>query len=153
MDKKQLAEAYEDLRAQKEDLEEQLKKVKEQLTEAEEAITDYMIEEDEPQFIVGQYSYSLKNETKYNFLGAEKLLEKGLDKFEVLRENGFDFLIKETVDPRTLSSTMKEVAASDEGIPDEVMEILSAFDVQGVSRRKASRKQLETLAKAKEARA
>ena len=153
MDKKALAERYEDLRAKKEQMEEDLKAVKAELAEAEEAMTDYMIEEDEPSFIVGQYAYSLKNETKYNFIGMEKLMEKGLDKFEVLRENGFDFLIKETVDPRTLSSTMKEVAATEEGIPEEVLEILSAFEVQGITRRKASAKALANLAKAKEARA
>ena len=70
--------------------------------------------------------------------GADKLAAAGLDKFAVLRENGFDFLIKETVDPRTLNSTMKEQANTEEGIPDEVMEILSTFDVIGINRRKAT---------------
>lgn len=129
---------YEEHRTLKAELEDQVKANNAALAELEEQIADYMIEEDTPQIAVGGYSYSLKQETKYNFKGADKLAAAGLDKFDVLRENGFDFLIKETVDPRTLNSTMKEQANTEEGIPDEVMEILSTFDVIGINRRKAT---------------
>lgn len=129
---------YEEHRTLKAELEDQVKANNAALAELEEQIADYMIEEDTPQIAVGGYSYSLKQETKYNFKGADKLAAAGLDKFDVLRENGFDFLIKETVDPRTLNSTMKEQASTEEGIPDEVMEILSTFDVIGINRRKAT---------------
>ena len=129
---------YEEHRTLKAELEDQVKANNVALAELEEQIADYMIEEDTPQIAVGGYSYSLKQETKYNFKGADKLAAAGLDKFDVLRENGFDFLIKETVDPRTLNSTMKEQAGTEEGIPDEVMEILSTFDVIGINRRKAT---------------
>ena len=129
---------YEEHRTLKAELEDQVKANNAALAELEEQIADYMIEEDTPQIAVGGYSYSLKQETKYNFKGADKLAAAGLDKFDVLRENGFDFLIKETVDPRTLNSTMKEQAGTEEGIPDEVMEILSTFDVIGINRRKAT---------------
>lgn len=129
---------YEEHRTLKAELEDQVKANNAALVELEEQIADYMIEEDTPQIAVGGYSYSLKQETKYNFKGADKLAAAGLDKFDVLRENGFDFLIKETVDPRTLNSTMKEQAGTEEGIPDEVMEILSTFDVIGINRRKAT---------------
>ena len=129
---------YEEHRTLKAELEDQVKANNAALAELEEQIADYMIEEDTPQIAVGGYRYSLKQETKYNFKGADKLAAAGLDKFDVLRENGFDFLIKETVDPRTLNSTMKEQANTEEGIPDEVMEILSTFDVIGINRRKAT---------------
>lgn len=129
---------YEEHRTLKAELEDQVKANNAAIAELEEQIADYMIEEDTPQIAVGGYSYSLKQETKYNFKGADKLAAAGLDKFDVLRENGFDFLIKETVDPRTLNSTMKEQANTEEGIPDEVMEILSTFDVIGINRRKAT---------------
>ena len=67
---------------------------------------------------------------------------EGLDKIEILKENGFGEIVKETVDWRTLNSTMKEVAESDEGIPDEVREILNVYDEIIVSRtKKASDKQ------------
>jgi hypothetical protein len=129
---------YEEHRTLKAELEDQVKANNAALAEIEEKIADQMIEDDTPQIAVGGYSYSLKQETKYSFKGAEKLAAAGLDKFDVLRENGFDFLIKETVDPRTLNSTMKEQAGTDEGIPDEVMEILTTFDVVGINRRKAT---------------
>ena len=129
---------YEEHRTLKAELEDQVKANNAAIAELEEQIADYMIEEDTHQIAVGGYSYSLKQETKYNFKGADKLAAAGLDKFDVLRENGFDFLIKETVDPRTLNSTMKEQANTEEGIPDEVMEILSTFDVIGINRRKAT---------------
>ena len=132
-----LAQAYEEARTRKEELSAQLDAAKQALTAAEEALADGLVEADKSSTQWGGRNYSLKCETKYGFLGAEKLAEKGLDKFAVLRENGFDYLIKETVDAKTLNSTMKAQAETEDGIPDDVMEVLSTYDVTGISRTKA----------------
>lgn len=149
-DLRSLVSMYEDARAKKEELEATLKEANKALQEAETALSDEMLEEDTPSITIGEYTYSFKNETKYNFVSAEKLAEMGADKFQVLRDNGFGFLITERVDSRTLSSTMKEVAESDEGIPEEIDSILSKFEVQGVGRRKATAKAMAKARKKEE---
>lgn len=133
-----LAQDYEEARAKKEELAKALEAAKRDLAACEAALADALVEEDKSSTQWNGRNYALKCETKYGFLGAEKLAAMGLDKFEVLRANGFDYLIKETVDPRSLNSAMKEQAETDEGIPEEVMGILNQFDVTGISRTKAN---------------
>ena len=147
---KDLIAKYEEARTKKEEMEEALKAAKKELADVETLLSDQMLEEDTPSITVGSFTYSFKNETKYSFKSAETLAEMGVDKFDVLRENGYGFLIKEQVDARTLSATMKEASESDAGIPDEVIDILSVFEAQGVGRRKATAKQMAKAKASKE---
>lgn len=73
-------------------------------------IAETMIDEDIPSQGYGDYVYSLQDKIKYSKRGEAELQEKGLDFFEVLREQGFGDIIKETVNANTLQSTMKAVA-------------------------------------------
>ena len=82
---------------------------------------------------------------------AEKLMEKGLVFFDVLREHGFGHLITERVDPRTLDSAMNNLAAENDGeLPEEMAEVLSVYSELKVSKRKANTKALNRAKKAQE---
>jgi hypothetical protein len=144
---KTLIGRYEEIRARKDELADLTKENNAAFEEIKQQIADQMIEDDCPSISVGGYSYSLQNKTKYNFISAEKLAQMQVDKFEVLRENGFGYLITETVNQRTLDSTMNEIAENGE-IPEDLDAILSKYEVNDIGRRKASSKSLK---KAKEA--
>lgn len=137
---KELVAEYEKFRYRKEELEEELKEVNKQLLKAEASLSDSMLEEDIPSITVGSFTYHFKSETKYNFKSADDLAQLGVDKFQVLRDNGYDFLITERVDPRSLSSAMKEAEENGGGIPEDLLSILNQYEVQGVNRRKATAK-------------
>lgn len=107
-------------------------------------IAETMIDEDIPSQGYGDYVYSLQNKIKYSKRGETELQEKGLDFFEVLREQGFGDIIKETVNANTLQSTMKAVADENDGeLPPELDEIVSSYEMTDISRRKSTNKALK----------
>lgn len=107
-------------------------------------IADTMIDEDIPSQGYGDYVYSLQDKIKYSKRGEAELQEKGLDFFEVLREQGFGDIIKETVNANTLQSTMKAVADENDGeLPPELDEIVSSYEMTDISRRKSTNKALK----------
>ena len=107
-------------------------------------IAETMIDEDIPSQGYGDYVYSLQDKIKYYKRGEAELQEKGLDFFEVLREQGFGDIIKETVNANTLQSTMKAVADENDGeLPPELDEIVSSYEMTDISRRKSTNKALK----------
>ena len=107
-------------------------------------IAETMIDEDIPSQGYGDYVYSLQDKIKYSKRGEAELQEKGLDFFEVLREQGFGDIIKETVNANTLQSTMKAVADENDGeLPPELDEIVSSYEMTDISIRKSTNKALK----------
>ena len=107
-------------------------------------IAETMIDEDIPSQGYGDYVYSLQDKIKYSKRGEAELQEKGLDFFEVLREQGFGDIIKETVNANTLQSTMNAVADENDGeLPPELDEIVSSYEMTDISRRKSTNKALK----------
>lgn len=107
-------------------------------------IAETMIDEDIPSQGYGDYVYSLQDKIKYSKRGEAELQEKGLDFFEVLREQGFGDIIKETVNANTLQSTMKAVADENDGeLPPELDEIVSSYEMTDISKRKSTNKALK----------
>ena len=107
-------------------------------------IAETMIDEDIPSQGYGDYVYSLQDKIKYSKRGEAYLQERGLDFFEVLREQGFGDIIKETVNANTLQSTMKAVADENDGeLPPELDEIVSSYEMTDITRRKSTNKALK----------
>lgn len=107
-------------------------------------IAETMIDEDIPSQGYGDYVYSLQDKIKYSKRGEAELQEKGLDFFEVLREQGFGDIIKETVNANTLQSTMKAFADENDGeLTPELDEIVSSYEMTDISRRKSTNKALK----------
>ena len=149
-----LIKKYDELRETKERLAEETKQNNQELKDIQEKIVDQMIEDDIPSQGVGDYTYTPQIVTHYSFKSAEKLVEMGVDKIQVMRENGFGFLIKEEINQRSLESAMKGLPRAyrdpyTEGIPEEVEAILNTYDEFKVSRRKASGKGLKEAKKSK----
>lgn len=109
----------------------------------EQEICQMMVDEEKPSTVVDGYNFSLKNETIYSKLGEDKLQEKGIDFFELLREQGLGDIIVERVDPRTLNSTCKGIVEEAGELPQELEEALSVYEKMGLSRRKANTKALD----------
>lgn len=131
-----MIQEYEQLLTRKDELAEETKAVNASIEEAKQAIADQMVEDDTPQISIGSYSYSLQNKTKWSKKSEAKLMEEGLDFFEVLREQGLGDLIKETVNARSLDATLNDMAESEEGVPDELLDVVSRYDMLDIRRAK-----------------
>ena len=135
---------YEELLDKKDQLNKDTKDNDAAIDKLKAEIAETMIDEDIPSQGYGDYVYSLQDKIKYSKRGEAELQEKGLDFFEVLREQGFGDIIKETVNANTLQSTMKAVADENDGeLPPELDEIVSSYEMTDISRRKSTNKALK----------
>lgn len=143
-----LIEKYEELRACKEELADATKEVNEELKKVQEEMVEQMVEEDVPSQGYGLYNYSPQTVQHYSFKSEELLSAEGKDKMRIMRENGYGFLIKESIAQRSLESVMKEAAESEEGIPEEVEAILNIYEELKIIRRKSRKGTLASARKA-----
>ena len=135
---------YEELLDKKDQLAKDTKDNNAAIDKLKAEIAETMIDEDIPSQGYGDYVYSLQDKIKYSKRGEAELQEKGLDFFEVLREQGFGDIIKETVNANTLQSTMKAVADENDGeLPPELDEIVSSYEMTDITRRKSTNKALK----------
>lgn len=104
----------------------------------EQEICQMMIDEDKPSTVVDGYNYSLQQKTEYSKRSEEYLAENNLDFFEILREQGLGDIIVEKVDPRTLSSTCKNIVEEQGELPEELAECISVYDKMQLSKKKAN---------------
>jgi hypothetical protein len=109
-----------------------------------------MVDEEKPDTTVDGFKYSLQEKTIYSKIGEDKLMEKGLDFFEILREEGFGDLIVERVDSRTLNSAMNNLVEETGELTEGLAECLSVYSQLKVSKRKANTKALSRAKKAQE---
>lgn len=133
---------YQRILERREELAEATKENNQAKEALEQEICQMMIDEEKPSTVVDGYSYSLQQKTEYSKLGEEKLAEKGLDFFEVLREQGLGDIITEKVDPRTLSSTCRGIVEEYGELPEELAEVVGIYEKLTISRRKADTKAL-----------
>lgn len=95
-----------------------------------------MIDDDCPRIAAGDYTFSLQIKSKYSKRSEEYLAANGLDFFEVLREQGFADLIKETVNAGSLQSAMSALVEENGELPEELAEVISQYDQTDILRRK-----------------
>lgn len=139
---------YEELLDKKDALDKETKDNNAAIDKLKAEIAEMMIDEDIPSQGYGDYVYSLQNKVKYSKRGDAQLMEKGLDFFEVLREQGLGDLIKETVNPRSLQSAMKEIADENDGeLQPELDEVVSSYEMTDIARRKSTNKALKKAKK------
>ena len=143
---KELAMEYQEHLEMKDELAEQTKKNNKTIEELKQKLAERMVDEDMPQIGLGDYIYSLSDITKYSKKSDVDLQAAGIDFFEVLREQGFGDLITETVNARTLQSSMKNLVEERGELPEELAEVLNTYDTYDIKRRKQVNK---TLKKAK----
>lgn len=135
---------YEELLDKKDQLAKDTKDNNAAIDKLKAEIAEMMIDEDIPSQGCGDYIYSLQDKVKYSKRGEAYLQERGLDFFEVLREQGLGELIKETVNAGSLQSAMKEIAEENDGeLPPELDEVVSSYEMTDIARRKSTNKALK----------
>ena len=141
---------YKELLDKKDELANQTKENNKALDALEQEIAQMMVDEEKPDTTVDGFKYSLQEKIIYSKIGEDKLMEKGLDFFEVLREEGFGDLIVERVDSRTLNLAMNNLVEEIGALLGDLAECLSVYSQLKVSKRKANTKALNRAKKAQE---
>ena len=131
---------YKALLDRKDELEEQTKENNAAIEELKKQIAQEMIDNESPVISRNGFRYSLAQKTKYSKKAEEKLLEEGLDFFEVLRNEGLGDLIKETVNANTLSSSMKAYVEENGELSEDLAKCISVYETFDIQKRKETNK-------------
>lgn len=149
---------YNKILEKKKELENQTKSNNATKEKMEQEIAQIMVDNEHPETIVDGYKYSLQEKKMYSKKAEETLeqlkVEEGIEFFEVLREQGFGAIIKETVNANTLQSTMKafeEELPKGEDFPEELKKCLNIYSKIGINKTKASKGASQALNRAKKA--
>lgn len=150
---------YNKILEEKKRLEKQTKENNAAKEKKEQEIAQIMVDNEKPSTIVDGYTYSLQETKMYSKKAEEKLeqlkIEEGIEFFEVLREQGLGSIIKETVNTKTLQSTMKALddeLPEGEDLPEDLAKCLNIYSKLGINKTKASKNAQQALSRAKKAR-
>ena len=126
-------EAYNALLDRKDKLAQETTENNKAIEQARRDLADLMIDAEIDRVSSGGYNFTLSEKIAFNKRGgADEQL------FDVLREDGLGDIIRETVNPRTLQATLKEVAAQNDGeLPPQYDGLVSVYRYMDVGRRKA----------------
>ena len=126
-------EAYNALLDRKDKLAQETTENNKEIEKARRELADLMIDAEIDRVTSGGYNFTLSEKVAFNKRGgADEQL------FEVLRADGLGDIIRETVNPRTLQATLKEVAAQNDGeLPPQYDGLVSVYRYMEVGRRKA----------------
>lgn len=124
--------AYRAAREAKDEAEAVLKERKYELEEAEQALVEKMVEDEVPSITVGDRSFSLMSKTYYSCLAENRPAL-----FALLRRDGLDSIIQETVNANTLSASMREMVELNGGdMPEGYADVVSSYDKHSISMRR-----------------
>lgn len=123
----------------------------------EQEICRMMVDEEKPNTIVDGFSYSLSQKVMYSKKSEEDLAklqkETGISFFDTLRDQGLGDIIVETVNARTLQSTVASMQAeleeNGEELPEELAQCLNIYEKLAITKRKANTKALDRAKKSK----
>lgn len=139
----EMIQEYQELLTEKEGLAEATKNNNKAIEDLKQQIAQQMIDDDCPRISYAGYSFSLSDKTIYGKKSEEAIAAAGLDFFEVLREQGLGDIIKETVNSRTLSSTIKNIVEEEGELRPELAEVISAYETMDITRRKETNKAIQ----------
>lgn len=132
---KDLIDQYEEIRERKERLSKESAEAGKEFKSIQNELAMAISDADMASVQDGDYSYSPKVKRRYNFKSPEVLAELGIDKLELFKgDDRLRDLLQETISASAMNSTLAELANTEDGIPDEVMEALNIYDEITISR-------------------
>jgi len=107
------------------------------IEEIKKEISQIMIDEECPSISRNGFKYTLSQKVVYQKKSEAALMAEGIDFFEELREVGLGDLIKETVNSRSLSSSVAELVEQNGGeLPDNLQDCITVYETMDITKRK-----------------
>lgn len=103
-------------------------------------ITQQMIDDDCPKISTGGYTFILQAKTSYSKRSDGDLAEAGVDFLGTLREEGLGDIIVESVNSRTLQSTISAYVEEHGELSEALSSIISTYEYNDILRRKETRR-------------
>lgn len=132
---KELIDRYEEARERKERLSKEKTEAEKEFTAVQEELARAISDADMSVAQDGEYSYTPGVKTRYSFKSAEALEELGLDKFAAFEaDDRLKDLVTKTVNANSMQGVLRELADTEEGLPEGVAAVLNTYDTITISR-------------------
>ena len=136
----ELIDKYKEILDRKESLAEQTKENNKELEDLKKELSAKMIEEECPTISRDGFRYTLQNKVTYNKKSEEDLSKLDVSFFDFLREEGLGDIIQETVNARTLSSTIKSLVEEVGELPEQYLDYINPYETYDIMKRKETNK-------------
>lgn len=120
----------------KDELKEQTKENNSEIAALKEEIAQMMIDAECPTISRNGFKYSLQEKVCYSKKSEEALQEAGIDFFEALRSAGFGDLIVETVNSRSLQSSLANYVDENDELPEQLVPAINVYEMFDIQKRK-----------------
>lgn len=134
---KELVDRYEEVRERKERLTKEKSEAETEFKAVQEELATAISDADMSAVQDGEFSYTPGVKTRYSFKSAADLDSLGLDKFA-----GFEAdprlcdLVTKTINANSMQGILRELADTEEGLPEDVAAVLNTYDEITISRTK-----------------
>ena len=139
----EIVDLYKELLDKKEALAEETKANNKEIEAVKNDLTQMMIEEECASISRNGFKYSLQEKVIYSKRSEEDLAQNEVSFFDFLRDEGMGDIIKETVDSRTLSSTIKSMVEEVGELPEHFNDYINTYETMDISKRKETNKALK----------
>lgn len=139
----EIVDLYKELLDKKEELAEQTKANNKEIEIVKKDLAQMMIDEECASVSRNGFKYSLQEKVIYQKKSEEALAENEVPFFDFLRDEGMGDIIKETVDSRTLSSTIKSLVEEVGELPEHFNDYINTYETMDISKRKETNKALK----------
>ena len=136
----ELIDKYKEILDRKESLAEQTKENNKELEDLKKELSAKMIEEECPTISRDGFRYTLQDKVTYNKKSEEDLSKLDVSFFDFLREEGLGDIIQETVNARTLSSTIKSLVEEVGELPEQYLDYINPYETYDIMKRKETNK-------------
>ena len=131
---------YKRLLDQKDELKEATSSNNKAIEELKKEIAQIMIDEECPSISRNGFKYSLQEKTMYSKKSEEAMADAGIEFFDILRNEGLGDIIVETVNARTLQSTMAAYVGEHGSLSEDLQECVNVYETYDIMKRKETNK-------------
>lgn len=148
-----IAQEYEDLLAEKQSLYEATEANKDDIKAKADELCEAISNANLKNLVYDGRTYTPGVITKFYLMGEGAAAEAGIDRFAPFENDAaLAGLVKKQINFQSMQKPLQEMMDSDEGIPEDVMAVITTKDEFGIRRTKADTKTMEKVAAALERR-
>ena len=123
----------------KDELADQTKANNKQIEQLKQELADQMIDNEMTSISRCGFKFTLQEKTWYSKKSEADLQAEGIDFHEALRAAGFGDLIVETVNPRSLQSSLANYVDENDELPEALAPAINTYETLDIARRKERR--------------
>ena len=123
----------------KDELADQTKANNKQIEQLKQELADQMIDNEMTSISRCGFKFTLQEKTRYSKKSEADLQAEGINFHEALRAAGFGDLIVETVNPRSLQSSLANYVDENDELPEALVPAINTYETLDIARRKERR--------------